>query len=40
MFYFLFEFVPKYLPYLLQGALVTLELCFCSMALEIGRAHV
>jgi His/Glu/Gln/Arg/opine family amino acid ABC transporter permease subunit len=35
MFYFLFEFVPKYLPYLLQGALVTLELCVCSMALAI-----
>jgi polar amino acid transport system permease protein len=35
MFYFLFEFVPKYLPYLLQGALVTLELCFCSMTLAI-----
>lgn len=28
---FFTEFVPKYLPGLLQGALVTLELCFCSM---------
>ena len=28
---FLFNFVPKYLPSLLQGAVVTLELCFWSM---------
>ncbi len=30
--YFLTEFVPKYLGYLLQGAVVTLELSFLSMA--------
>ena len=30
-----YSVVPKYLPYLLQGALVTLELCVCSMALAI-----
>ena len=30
--YFFTEFVPKYLAYLLQGALVTLELSFISMA--------
>ncbi len=29
--YFFTEFVPKYLGYLLQGAVVTLELSFCSM---------
>jgi polar amino acid transport system permease protein len=28
---FFTEFVPKYLGYLLQGAVVTLELSFCSM---------
>jgi His/Glu/Gln/Arg/opine family amino acid ABC transporter permease subunit len=28
---FFTEFVPKYLGYLLQGAMVTLELSFCSM---------
>ena len=30
--YFFTEFAPKYLGYLLQGAVVTLELSFCSMA--------
>src|SRR5258707_12307346 len=29
--YFFTEFVPKYLGYLVQGAMVTLELSFCSM---------
>jgi His/Glu/Gln/Arg/opine family amino acid ABC transporter permease subunit len=33
--YFITEFVPKYLPFLLSGALVTLELTFCSMLLGI-----
>ncbi|MFT3989116.1 amino acid ABC transporter permease [Aestuariivirga sp.] len=32
---FFTEFVPKYLPVLLLGAFVTLQLCFCSMALAI-----
>jgi ABC-type amino acid transport system permease subunit len=31
--YFVTEFIPKYLPFLLSGAVVTLELTFCSMAL-------
>ena len=31
---FLTEFVPKYLPRLLRGALVTLELTFVSMAVS------
>ena len=35
MIYFITEFVPKYLPFLLSGALVTLELTFCSMLLGI-----
>ena len=30
--YFFTEFAPKYLGYLLQGAVVTLELSFCGMA--------
>ena len=34
--YFFTEFVPKYLGYLLQGALVTLELSFISMAAGIA----
>jgi polar amino acid transport system permease protein len=33
--YFITEFIPKYLPFLLQGAVVTLELTFCSMVLGI-----
>jgi len=34
--YFFTEFVPKYLGYLLQGAVVTLELSFLSMAAGIA----
>jgi len=34
--YFVTEFIPKYLPFLLVGALVTLELTFCSMLLGIA----
>jgi polar amino acid transport system permease protein len=34
--YFFTEFVPKYLGYLLQGAVVTLELSFISMAAGIA----
>ena len=33
---FFTEFVPKHLVYLLEGAVVTLELCFVSMALGIA----
>jgi His/Glu/Gln/Arg/opine family amino acid ABC transporter permease subunit len=33
---FFTQFVPKYLGYLLEGAGVTLELCFASMALGIA----
>ena len=36
MIYFVTEFIPKYLPFLLVGALVTLELTFCSMLLGIA----
>jgi polar amino acid transport system permease protein len=35
MWIFFTEFVPKYLGYLLEGAGVTLQLCFCSMALGV-----
>lgn len=35
MYFFFTQFVPKYLGYLLEGAGVTLELCFVSMALGI-----
>ena len=35
MYAFFTEFVPQHLFYLLDGAVVTLELCFCSMALGI-----
>jgi His/Glu/Gln/Arg/opine family amino acid ABC transporter permease subunit len=35
MFEFITEFVPHYLPRLLKGAVVTLELSFCSMPLGI-----
>ncbi|HWA43568.1 MAG TPA: amino acid ABC transporter permease [Hypericibacter adhaerens] len=36
MIYFVTEFIPKYLPFLLSGAVVTLELTFCSMVLGIA----
>ena len=36
MYYFLTQFVPEHLLYLLQGAVVTLQLCFCSMALAVA----
>jgi polar amino acid transport system permease protein len=35
MYAFFAEFVPEHLVYLLEGAVVTLELTFCSMALGI-----
>jgi His/Glu/Gln/Arg/opine family amino acid ABC transporter permease subunit len=36
MWYFFTQFVPDHLVYLLEGAVVTLELCFVSMALGIA----
>jgi His/Glu/Gln/Arg/opine family amino acid ABC transporter permease subunit len=36
MLYFFTQFVPKYLVYLLEGASVTLQLCFVAMALGIS----
>jgi His/Glu/Gln/Arg/opine family amino acid ABC transporter permease subunit len=35
MYFFFTEFVPDHIVYLLKGAVVTLELTFCSMALGI-----
>jgi His/Glu/Gln/Arg/opine family amino acid ABC transporter permease subunit len=32
---FFTDFIPKHLVYLLEGAVVTLELCFCSMILGV-----
>jgi polar amino acid transport system permease protein len=36
MWYFFTQFVPDHLVYLLEGAVVTLELCFVSMAVGIA----
>ena len=36
MYYFVTEFIPQHIVYLLQGAVVTLELCFVSMVVSVA----